>query len=228
MPTLALPEGIDAEVVVTRRVRKTIGIRIADGRIELAAHPRVPLATLQRVLDDKRDWIRAHWQRQQAVHVRRSAPPGQLLLQGRVLSLQHDPCGPATVRQEGDTLWVGGQPSAVREQVAHFLFCQAAEQFPRQWRRLAPLAAREPGPLLLSSARTRWGSCHQDGRIRLNWRLIQAPADILDYVIAHELAHLRHMNHSPAFWQETGRLFPAWREARSWLRQYGEQLFDFG
>ncbi|WP_243729418.1 M48 family metallopeptidase [Paludibacterium purpuratum] len=228
MLQLALPDGSRPEIVVSRRARRTIGIRVLDGRIELAAHARVPLSMLQRVLDEKRDWIWRHWQRQQALLLARAAAPQAVCLQGRPLALLCEPARPAGAALTDDALRVGGTAGDVRAQVAHFLFCQAAEVFPRHLRRLAPLAARAPGQLLLSSARTRWGSCHRDGRIRLNWRLIQAPPTILDYVIAHELAHLRHMNHSPAFWQETGRLYPDWRTARAWLRRQGESLFDFG
>ncbi|WP_280954948.1 M48 family metallopeptidase [Paludibacterium denitrificans] len=93
---------------------------------------------------------------------------------------------------------------------------------------LAQRCTRAPASLALSSARTRWGSCTSAGVIRLNWRLVQAPPDILDYVVAHELAHLVHMNHSAAFWSETARLFPDWQRARLWLKQHGSTLFRFG
>ncbi len=74
----------------------------------------------------------------------------------------------------------------------------------------------------LSNARTRWGSCSSDGVIRVNWRLIQAPRVVMEYVVAHELAHLRHMNHSPAFWRTLGQTMPNWAEARRLLKQWEE------
>ncbi|MBV8049186.1 MAG: M48 family metallopeptidase [Paludibacterium sp.] len=215
-------------MVVVRRARKSIGIRVRDSHVELVAPARVPLTTLQRVLDEKADWIWRHWQRCAAQAEARAHAPSSVWLQGREVPLCHDPAALLTPVLTGGGLVLGGAAHDLRARVAHFLFGLAAEQFPRHWRRLAPLAAREPGQLLLSSARTRWGSCHRDGRIRLNWRLIQAPPAILDYVIAHELAHLLHMNHSVAFWQETARLYPDWRIARAWLRREGERLFDFG
>lgn len=72
--------------------------------------------------------------------------------------------------------------------------------------------------LTLSSARTRWGSCSARG-IRLNWRLVQLPPALIDYVVAHEVAHLLEMNHSPRFWSVVERLYPGWRAARAELRQ---------
>ncbi|MDR3101261.1 MAG: M48 family metallopeptidase [Paraburkholderia sp.] len=76
----------------------------------------------------------------------------------------------------------------------------------------------------LSSAMTRWGSCSSEGRIRLNWRLIHFPLSVVDYVVAHELAHLREMNHSPRFWQTVESIFPEFREARKQLKQHPPEM----
>jgi predicted metal-dependent hydrolase len=70
----------------------------------------------------------------------------------------------------------------------------------------------------IRNQRTRWGSCSPSGRISLNWRLIQLPPAISDYVLLHELTHLRHLNHSARFWRELARLCPHHAEARQWLR----------
>lgn len=88
--------------------------------------------------------------------------------------------------------------------------------------RLAFYAERlghEPPPLGLSSARTRWGSCSSQSGIRLNWHLIHLPLTLVDYVVAHELAHLREMNHSRRFWAHVETIYPGWREARRELKE---------
>ena len=72
----------------------------------------------------------------------------------------------------------------------------------------------------LTSARTRWGSCSPGGHVRLNWRLIHCPVPLIDYVIAHELAHLEELNHGPRFWARVETLYPDWRRARKALRGY--------
>jgi predicted metal-dependent hydrolase len=72
--------------------------------------------------------------------------------------------------------------------------------------------------------RSRWGSCSAGGTISLNWRLVQAPESVRDYIICHELAHLRQMNHSDRFWAQVEEYFPAWREAERWLKQNGSLL----
>jgi len=87
--------------------------------------------------------------------------------------------------------------------------------------RLAHYAGRMdvvPPPLGITSARTRWGSCSLQSGIRLNWRLVHLPLALVDYVVAHELAHLLEMNHSPRFWSHVERLYPNWREARRELK----------
>ena len=93
--------------------------------------------------------------------------------------------------------------------------------------RLAHFTARldlTPPQLGLSSARTRWGSCSRQSGIRVNWRLIHLPAHLSDYVVAHEVAHLLEMNHSPRFWTVVGSLYPDWKVARSELRQLATSL----
>ncbi|MBL9137156.1 MAG: M48 family metallopeptidase [Verrucomicrobiales bacterium] len=74
--------------------------------------------------------------------------------------------------------------------------------------------------------RTRWGSCSRKGTISLNWRLIQAPTFVRDYLIIHELAHVREMNHSQRYWRLVDEWFPAWRAAEQWLRRHGRELLD--
>ncbi len=75
----------------------------------------------------------------------------------------------------------------------------------------------------ISSATTHWGSCTADGRIRLNWRLIHFALPLIDYVIAHELAHLREMNHSPRFWATVQSVFPEFKAARKILRDRSQE-----
>ncbi|MCG7756220.1 MAG: M48 family metallopeptidase, partial [Nitrosomonas sp.] len=78
-----------------------------------------------------------------------------------------------------------------------------------------------PPPFRLSRAKTRWGSCNSRGLVTLNWRLIQLPLHLIDYVVAHELAHLIEMNHSKAFWRLVGAIYPDYQAARNMLKNYG-------
>lgn len=84
-----------------------------------------------------------------------------------------------------------------------------------------------PQKLALSSARSRWGSCSASGGVRLNWRLMQAPPAVIDYVVIHELAHLAELNHSPRFWAIVAAHCPDWKVRRDWLKQHGNRLLGW-
>lgn len=101
---------------------------------------------------------------------------------------------------------------------------KALEVFAQRLQHFAGLGGYELPALSLSSARTRWGSCSSESGIRLNWRLIHLPLDLIDYVVCHELAHLRQMNHSPRFWAEVGKLCSDWQGKRQALKQQGLTL----
>lgn len=73
----------------------------------------------------------------------------------------------------------------------------------------------------IRAAKTRWGSCSAKGSLNFHWKLILMPPDVLDYVVVHELAHRREMNHSPRFWAEVERILPDYRQSRKWLKEYG-------
>jgi predicted metal-dependent hydrolase len=88
---------------------------------------------------------------------------------------------------------------------------------------------RAPRGISLRDPRARWGSCSADGNLMFSWRLALAPSAVLDYVVAHEVAHLAELNHSSRFWAEVGRLCPGYEAQRVWLRRHGPDLhaFDF-
>jgi len=125
---------------------------------------------------------------------------------------------------DGDVLWLGLPSDAtaarIRDTVQAWLQGRARVLFDV---RLLDFLARTGLTInrwRLSSAATRWGSCTSEGNILLNWRLIHFPVGIIDYVIAHELAHLREMNHGPGFWAEVGQLMPGFEDARDTLRRH--------
>jgi predicted metal-dependent hydrolase len=81
-----------------------------------------------------------------------------------------------------------------------------------------------PGLIKISSAKTRWGSCNSNGTLNFTWRLVMAPLAVIDYVVVHELAHLRVRNHSGKFWKVVESIYPDYKKQRMWLREYGEKL----
>jgi predicted metal-dependent hydrolase len=106
---------------------------------------------------------------------------------------------------------------------AHFLRRAKIELTARTWE-LAAETAMDVKEVMVRNQRTRWGSCTVGGVISLNWRLIQAPESVRDYVIYHELMHLKEMNHSARFWRRVEEVCPPWREAEVWLKRNGAML----
>jgi len=114
----------------------------------------------------------------------------------------------------------------LRASVERYLRRVATIELPERLARLAAEHGFEVAAVTIRSQRSRWGSCSRAGRVSLNWRLIQFPARVVDYVLIHELVHLRHMNHSARFWREMAGLCPAYQESRLWLRQHGGRAVD--
>jgi predicted metal-dependent hydrolase len=101
---------------------------------------------------------------------------------------------------------------------------QAREVFANRVEIFSKQMDLHPASVSVRGQKTRWGSCSSEGRVNLNWKLLAAPPEIIDYVVIHELAHLRHMNHSPQFWDLVTDHFPGHREAKRWLRGHEAEI----
>jgi predicted metal-dependent hydrolase len=112
----------------------------------------------------------------------------------------------------------------VRFAVETHLRAEAAGELPGRCLAFAEQWQLRVASVHVRNQRSRWGACSARGVITLNWRLIQMPAFVADYVILHELMHLRQPNHSRRFWREVARVCPDWREAERWLRKWGKEL----
>jgi predicted metal-dependent hydrolase len=106
---------------------------------------------------------------------------------------------------------------------AHFLRAAKVELPARTWE-LAAVTGMEVREITVRNQRTRWGSCTMGGVISLNWRLVQTPDFVRDYIIHHELMHLKEMNHSDRFWARVEEVCPGWRDAERWLKRNGSLL----
>jgi predicted metal-dependent hydrolase len=130
----------------------------------------------------------------------------------------------------GEILSVNDNTGNLRPTVEKHLRKMAARELPVRVLELAKQHGFSINRVTVRNQRTRWGSCSRQGNISLNWRLIQTPDFVRDYIILHELAHLRQMNHSKQFWDEVERLCPDYRTAERWLKQQNgwlRQQVDF-
>jgi predicted metal-dependent hydrolase len=115
-------------------------------------------------------------------------------------------------------------PSSVSESAARRTARRLVSHLARQEAERIGVSYRR---IRIGGQRTLWGSCSPRGTLSFNWRLVLAPPEVLDYVVVHELCHLRVPNHSPRFWELVGRHRPRWREQREWLRDHGQELMAF-
>ena len=176
---------------------------------------------------DQRDWIEAQ--------LARSAPcepfaPGAIIpIEGQETLLVWAESASRTPRMESGELRCGGPREGFDRRVAAFLKRLALDRMSAETGEFAAAANVTPTGVSVGDAGTRWGSCSSDGRIRLSWRLILAPPEARRYVVAHEVAHLVHLNHGPKFKALEARLFgPALSEAKAVLRRVGPRLRRLG
>ena len=231
--TASVPVGMPTSVVLSPRSRR-LRLVMSGPMLELRLPPRVSATAVAGFLRDSRAWIGAqherHSQLQHDLQDRlQLTANGCLPLWGQV---RHWQCrsGPARVDLDGDPICIGLDPSHPRfEPRLRQLLRSALRRrlFDRARTTIAELAdthGLRPGQLRIRAMRSLWGSLSPRGDISLNLGLIFLPADMADYVCAHELAHLQHRDHSPAFWQAVGRLYPDWRQARRALNAEHAQV----
>src|SRR2546421_8072356 len=219
--------GRSVEYRFARRRRRTLGIMVDAGGLRVAAPLRAPWREIEAFLRDKERWILRkldEWARAPKAQVLRGANGESLPLFGAPVTLEVGN-GRRAVHHDGARLVVQvPEASRVLKVLVGWLKQRALDALAP---RVADYAARlgRPEPrVAISSARTQWGVCGEDGVIRLSWRLVHIEPTLADYVVAHEVAHLVELNHSKRFWQLLAALYPDWREARERLEIIGASL----
>ena len=134
----------------------------------------------------------------------------------------------AASSDDGPVLEVSGAPEHFSRRVLDFLKKQALEDYRERVAIHAAALAVKPTAIRLRDGKSRWGSCSSNGTLNFSWRLILAPSAVLDYLAAHEVAHLREMNHSDRFWAHVEATCPTYDTHRAWLRHQGAQLWRYG
>jgi predicted metal-dependent hydrolase len=220
------PIPIDIRPIRTAR-RLRLRFDEASGSFKLTCPMRTSRRAALAWALDQRDWIEAQ--------LARAAPPepfvpGALIpIEGIDTRLVWSPAAPRSPRMAGGELRCGGPQESVARRVETFLKRLALETMSREVAEYSAAAGVTVSSVAVGDAGTRWGSCSSQGRIRLSWRLILAPREARRYVVAHEVAHLRHLDHSAEFKAFEARLFgPGVGEAKAILRRVGPRLRRIG
>ncbi len=205
------------------RLRYDPGARVVRITIPTWASEREALA----LAHGHRDWIAT--QMAEAVPAHPLGPGAELAFMGRALTVDWHPDYPRTPTVIDDILRIGGPEELLSGRITRWLQAQAKQVYADD---LAFYCARADAPLprlSIGDARSRWGSCSSRGGIRMNWRLIMAPPQVRRSVVAHEVAHLKHMDHSARFYAHLDAIFDGNRRAcDAWLKAHGRGLRAVG
>jgi hypothetical protein len=210
----------------SRARRLSLKVDAAAGVVELVVPDGAPEAEVTRFVDSHRRWIA----RQLA-----GLPPhipfadgAEIAVLDEVLRLRHSGGGRAAARREGGELVIGGDMARFAPRTRAWLRETARAAFFEHAHGHASQIGQSVTAIRIGDPRTRWGSCSRKGRLAFSWRLVLAPRSVLDYVAAHEVAHLAEMNHSRRFWRLVDDLHPDVATARAWLSTHGPSLHRYG
>lgn len=215
-----------------RSKRKTIGFLIDDDGLRVTAPRWVTLADIEAAIGSKQQWIFRKINEQRERSVRRLQPPMEwrdgatLPYLGIDITVRVADAASAGVRFDDSarvlhvSLPASASEQQLKDRVQGWLQTEARRVFAERLAIYADKLGVSFKSFALSSATTQWGSCTADGRIRLNWRLMHFALPNIDYVVAHELSHLREMNHGPQFWATVQSVFPEFEVVRKALRDH--------
>jgi predicted metal-dependent hydrolase len=207
------------EIARHPRARRYVLRMTPRGSLRLTVPRRASIAGGLAFAARQRDWIAREWTRLE----RRSAAwtaGTEIWYRGTRVPLAMHERGVAV----GDVVAPLAGDADIRQAVESRLRELAGSELPARAAALALERGLAGGTVKVRNQRSRWGSCSTRGAIALNWRLIQMPLEVRDYVILHEIAHRRQPNHSVRFWREVDALCPWWKAAEKWLRKYGAEL----
>lgn len=225
----ANPDGAAIALRVKKHPRaRRISLRHDALRQEmiLTLPRRASLEAGMRFAESKRGWMEKTLRNAQAAI---SFTEGAMI---PLLGIEYKLCFTGTLRglvtiKEG-ALYVPGASEHVTRRLTDWLKLRLRQEATRMVHAKAVELGKRIGRVSVREMRSRWGSCHSSGRMSFSWRLIFAPAFVLDYVASHEAAHLVHMHHGPRFWQIVEQLCPQWRKAYAWLKENGQSLYRYG
>jgi predicted metal-dependent hydrolase len=226
---IALPDGREATLRVRRSERaRRLAIRILpnSGTAELVLPKRASMRQGINFAKERADWLQVH------LAILPTPIPfadGAIVpLRGRPLKIQRI-AGPVDeIRCEGDTLIVQIARRDLSAAVRDYLRGEAKRELRNRATEMAAQINRPFRRLTVRDTSSRWGSCSWQGDLSFSWRLILAPEPVIDYMVAHEVSHLAHMDHSSRFWRQVEELVGDVEEAKGWLREHGVGLHRYG
>ncbi len=227
---LTLQNGETISYLLERRQRRTVGLKITADGLVVHAPKRIFEFQLNQILQEKAGWILKKLQAREANQIEKIQwQDGEhLLYLGQDIQLKLVPDVKKSTHFERNELAIhapaANMHAGCRADVLMWYKKTAVLDFTRRVEVFAAKLGVATPPVAISNAQSRWGSCNSIGQVRLSWRLLQAPPHIINYVICHELAHLKQMNHSAKFYAVVAQLFPNYKTAEKELKLLSPQL----
>lgn len=212
----------DSVLRIVRSRRRTVGLRVTE-QADLVIHaPRwVTVSAIKKIVQEKQRWIERTRDRilqRNAASARHFAEGSLFPFQGHDYPLRISAERAGQVTFDDGFIVSGGSEKEIRAALIGWYRSQADQIIPERAAALSAMFKILAASFKVSAAKSRWGSCSSRNTIRINWRLILTPPEVLDYVICHELAHVREKNHSKKFWNEVAVMMPDFEQRRQWLR----------
>lgn len=227
-------ENARVDYILIQTSRRNVQIKaLPGGETRVYAPAWMRLRDIDAIVSEKIDAIvRMHKALDRAVNADHAAHP---VGEGSLISVEGTPrklhlqCGKRVSMKLSEdalelTLPRPESEESVRNALKQTLSQLALERFRERLNLYAPRISEDYGRVTVREQKTRWGSCSSKGNLNFNWKLIQAPPEALDYVVIHELCHLREFNHSPRFWQLVQAQMPEYESWKKWLKQHGTEM----
>jgi predicted metal-dependent hydrolase len=226
-PEVVLPNGrkIPLEFQRNDRAHRYLLYMRSDGSAKVTIPRRGSLKQAREFVERQKAWLERALARVEAKLLvpKEWTESSEIFFRGELVRLELD-------RERNEVVFAGERVRLRnaelnwRPMVEAHLFQIARKELPSVVLTLAQVHACTVGKVTVRNQSSRWGSCSVRGTISLNWRLIQVPAEVRDYIILHELMHTKEMNHSPRFWNLVAQVCPGWEQAEAWLKVNGPRL----
>ena len=227
-----MDNGLNFQLIRSKRRRKTISLHIKeDGRIVISVPYHTPKGEIEKFIKEKESWvIKKISEKERSIkEAEKTFIPGEKFLYlGDWYPLEigeTDDQGIPLKLSFGKFLIEQGHAANTKDLFAQWYKKEAKEKIEGRVHYFSNRLQLFPKGLKITSAKYRWGSCSRDNRLSFSWRLIMAPLSVIDYVLIHELVHIKEKNHSKRFWNSLEAILPDYRKHRLWLKENGHRLW---
>ncbi len=221
--------------VIRRHGRRSVTLRVLEGKVQVLAPKRFPESHIAKVVQENTHWIARKLAEQACVdrYIPKCYVTGELFnYLGKPYALMVALGKPIGVMLRDKQLVVFVRPAATPEkksiqiyrQLQQWYYSQALDYLQRRTQYYAEQLGVRYQSVTVRRFKSQWGSCSIHADIQYNWRIILAPQHIIDYLVAHELAHIKHHNHSPRFWRVVASMIPDYKACKQWLNKQGHLL----